>query len=498
MKKIFSIIVLVLITQTGLFSQTSYIDNALKFSTNDYGGTARFIGMGGAFGALGGEFSSIAINPAGLGVYRSSELVFSPGMSYNSNKSIYINNIVDENGYAVNVGNMGFVVSNNLENTDTRWVNFNFGVGFNRTNDFNNNVYFQGVNNNSLLEVFVNEANNVGSSDPTNLDGMYEFLFWDAYIIDYDAGANEYYSEITDEVNFDPDNFEINQRKIIQTEGAVNEFTFSLGGNYAHKLYVGASVGLSRLKYSESASHFEEETSGLQIPIINSFDFREYSTIKGTGLTFKFGAIYKPFEFLRIGGSIHLPTFYSLDQEYYNSVTGNFTDSVKYSESPLGTYEYRLNTPLRAILSLGFQIGKIGLIDIDYEYVDYAKTKMGDEFDSKEVFDDNVEIGKIFQETHEIRVGLELRTGPIYYRAGGRYSTSPYESIMGNLNTDFEKITVAGGLGYRKKDYYIDIAFAQTYYEYEMIAYDYDPYNTAIASIASKINKFVLTFGMRF
>ncbi len=34
------------------------------------------MGMGGAFGALGGDLSTLSQNPAGIGVYRSNELGF--------------------------------------------------------------------------------------------------------------------------------------------------------------------------------------------------------------------------------------------------------------------------------------------------------------------------------------------------------------------------------------------------------------------------------------
>ena len=49
--------------------------DAYKYSSNDLNGTARSLGMGGAFGALGGDISAMSNNPAGLAVYRSSEVV---------------------------------------------------------------------------------------------------------------------------------------------------------------------------------------------------------------------------------------------------------------------------------------------------------------------------------------------------------------------------------------------------------------------------------------
>ena len=49
--------------------------DAYKFSQYDISGTARYMSMGGAFGALGGDISSMRTNPAGLGIYRSSEVL---------------------------------------------------------------------------------------------------------------------------------------------------------------------------------------------------------------------------------------------------------------------------------------------------------------------------------------------------------------------------------------------------------------------------------------
>lgn len=497
MKKISLILIIGLITNTFLYSQ--YIDNALKFSSNDYGGTARFVGMGGAFGALGGDFSSIAINPAGLGVYRSSEFVFSPGMSYNSNSSTYINNTIDDNGYNLNLNNLGFVASYSLENSDTRWVNFNFGVGFNRINDLNTNVQFQGVNNSSLMETFVNNANI--DATPTSadlLDGAYEYLLWDAYILDSVGGY--FYNEIDDAAYIFVDGkwernpaFEINQRKIIETEGSISEFNFSFGGNYANKLYIGASIGITRLRYDQYASHYEYETNSAPIDYMHGFDFRQYTKTEGTGYTLKLGAIYKPVDYLRIGASVHLPTFYNLDEEFYNEVYGYFdayTAEKRRSENI--NYNYSLNTPLRLVGSVGFQIGKVGLVDVDYEFVDYSKMKMDDEYNSQDVLNDNSQIKSIFQGTHNLRAGAEFRFGPLYVRAGGRYSTSPYKYI-----DDYEKITLAGGFGYRVNKFFVDFAFSQTTSSYKLYAYDWQ-YNNQEASIDSKLNNFIMTFGFKF
>ena len=44
-------------------------------------GTARYIGMGGAMEALGADISTISTNPAGIGLFRSSSVNLSFGLS---------------------------------------------------------------------------------------------------------------------------------------------------------------------------------------------------------------------------------------------------------------------------------------------------------------------------------------------------------------------------------------------------------------------------------
>ena len=55
-------LITVLTTYSVIYSQN--INDALNYSSNSYQGTARFNSMSGAFGALGGDLSAIAINPA--------------------------------------------------------------------------------------------------------------------------------------------------------------------------------------------------------------------------------------------------------------------------------------------------------------------------------------------------------------------------------------------------------------------------------------------------
>lgn len=61
-------------------AQTIY--DGAKLTGKDLNGTARFVGMGGAMGALGGDISTMGTNPAGIGLYRSSDVILHLGFLF--------------------------------------------------------------------------------------------------------------------------------------------------------------------------------------------------------------------------------------------------------------------------------------------------------------------------------------------------------------------------------------------------------------------------------
>ena len=85
MKKIIYILFTSFLLSPSLFAQSEV--DALRFSREDIHGTARAMSMGGAFGALGGDQTAISINPAGIAVYRSSEVVGTLNLSQDRRES---------------------------------------------------------------------------------------------------------------------------------------------------------------------------------------------------------------------------------------------------------------------------------------------------------------------------------------------------------------------------------------------------------------------------
>ena len=103
----FYAVVILINLSSPLFAQ--YESEALKFSMLQHSASARFIGMGGAMGALGNEFSCISNNPAGIGLYRNSELTFSPSFYIAKNEADYQLQGFGDNKFNFNFGNIGLV-----------------------------------------------------------------------------------------------------------------------------------------------------------------------------------------------------------------------------------------------------------------------------------------------------------------------------------------------------------------------------------------------------
>ena len=487
MKKIIFIVLIQFFLSGLVFGQ--YIDNALRFSQNFYSGSARFSGMSGAFGSLGGDFSSLSINPAGLGVFSTSEFTYSQGINYNKISSNYLGNKTYDTDYNLNVNNIGLVSSFKLNDTDTRFVNINLGIGYNNLNDFNKNVRMEGTNNkNSIMNYFVNNANDNLWSE------AYEGLAWDTYLLNQDTLTNEYWSQVTDEQAINPEKYSLLQRKVLQTEGNIGEYTFTVGANFAHKLYLGAGINIQRINYNEYSTHYEIEPNNTTILDFHSLEFKENTEIRGTGVNLKLGAIYKPVEYLKLGLAVHLPTFYNIEERFYNSMNSSFDNGDSYSyKSENSSYAYSLQTPIRAIGSIAFQLKKIGLFSIEYEYVDYSSIKLSKGEDGYMFYGENDIIKKSFNNVNNIRIGGETRFGPMYLRGGYAYYGNP--TSLSDETVKTHRNSYSAGLGYRENHFFIDFAAIHTVYKDEIFLYLDNP---DASNNTYERNRFIITCGLKF
>jgi len=84
--------------------------DALRYSQIYFGSTARSISLGGAFGALGGDYTCLSTNPAGLGIYRKSDFSFTLGFADRNHQADFEGNRNDDDRFSLELPHIGVVL----------------------------------------------------------------------------------------------------------------------------------------------------------------------------------------------------------------------------------------------------------------------------------------------------------------------------------------------------------------------------------------------------
>lgn len=494
MKKLVYTISLLLLT-FGVFAQD--LTDALRYSTYHTSGTARSSAMGNAFGALGGDFSSLGINPAGAAIYRSGEFTISPSFGKISIDGTYLGNTATDSKYNIGLDNIGYVTTFKTgETSESGLVSVSFGLGYNKLGSFSLNSLAEGANaTSSLLGYFTDNANdpNVGFSD------YYEQLAWDTDLLLQDNN-NEYFNDISD------NGYGQSVRKSIDRRGYINEYVLSVAANFNHKFYVGATLGIQDVYFKESANISEWDANN-DIPYFNNFNFNSFLKTTGNGFNFKIGAIFKPTEQLRLGLAIHTPTFYKFNDLYDGSMKSSITyddgvtENTSAAPAKAGVYDYEIETPMRTILSGAYVIGKSGLISVDYEIVDYSTSKLKNGNGEYEYIDENNAIAKAYKTTGNLHIGGEYRVSKNFsLRAGYENFPSVYKESYQNTtnpNGDSKYSTVSGGFGFKQGNIFFDATVKRIMSE-DYLKFYPDPYANEMIDFNTTQNNVIFTLGYKF
>ena len=468
-----------------IYAQTA--DDALRYSQQHYTGTARSMAMGGAFGALGGDFSSIGINPAGLGVYQSSEFTFTPTMEMRKSTSGNLN----DDKFTFGISNIGYVATIRPRmKSEGGWQNFNFGIGYNRTNNFRKSSISQILNSeSSMLDVF--DANADGYL-PSELDDINEGIAFDTHLLNQSED--------------DPTKYELasydrmDQRKTIDEKGSMGEFNISFGANYAHKFYIGASLGIQNISY-KSTSRFTESSITNDNSDLDYYYLEEYNKTSGIGANFKIGMIYKPNQNIRLGASLHTPTFFSMEDEFQNKMYSSFItpdENGEYSypsESFLSSYEYNYRTPMKFTLSGAVVLSKKMILSIDYEFVDYSDAKFKDNDYPDEIAAINDDIKFAYESVGNLRAGLEYRvSSALSLRGGFANFGNPYKTS----SVDESYNIYSGGFGIRQGNFFFDAAYSYSDKDESYVYYNTPDVSSGKVNLEDKNHQMRLTFGFKF
>jgi len=483
MKKGLLTISIIALSSITLLAQNEI--DALRFSEDAPLGTSRFTAMSGAFGSLGGEFSGLNLNPAGIGMYQFSEFTFTPNFNLNSTDSYYGRKETDYSS-GLKIGNIGLVFSSPRENSD--WKRVNFAIGWNQSANYNKNIRIEGENNTSsladnILDISqgysINELNTLYSA-PAFWSDLIDLENNDTINGGYANDNGSYISHVSG-------NSLKTQTKNIHSSGGKNDFIFSIGSSFNEYLYLGATIGIPTLDYYEESTYketnFRDTINGLQ-----GFDLKQELSVYGSGLNLKIGAIIRVSEKLKLGAALHTPTAYSIEETYSTSITTYFNEESLTENSNSNYFEYNLITPWKAILSASSLLNKNILLSMDYEVIDYSFSKM---HSNQYTFtDENNTIQELYTKTSNIRLGAEINIKPFLIRAG----YSKYGSAFSNK--DYSKENYSFGLGINNGWYYLDAAYLLSQGNNEHLLYSED-YISPI-SLINTDHSLLFTLGFRY
>jgi hypothetical protein len=459
--------------------------DAIRYSAIYFGGTARYSSMGGAFGAVGADFSTLSTNPAGLGVYRKNEFTFTPSFYTGKTSSSFDGKTSDDQKYNFNFGNIGMVwaVKTNKAEDQSPWKSVNFAFGLNRYANFNNRLQIENITNGSAADMFVTNAQ---GNTPDNLDAFSTQLAFNSGLIDTSGGSNHYISNVPDKGT--------KQLKTDETGGAMQEMVFAIGANYKNKLFIGGTFGFPYIRYNEQSTYKETDNADTLPNYFQSLTWNQNLTTTGSGFNFKFGLIYVPIDMdmlkVKIGAAVHTPTFFNMHDSWSNSMESKFDNINTTSTSPDGSFDYQITTPMREIGSIAIQIGQYGTISADYEFVDYSQARLSSK--TYDFADENQNIMENYTATHNIKVGAEVVLGLFSIRGGYAIYGSPYKASADNG----KRTAISAGFGIIDKGYFIDFG-----YVYTISKDNYNLFNANYIDAAKNkysANSFLITMGFKF
>ncbi|MBX2901159.1 MAG: hypothetical protein KF775_16005 [Cyclobacteriaceae bacterium] len=451
----------------------SFTETALLFSRTQTGGSARIQGMGGVQTSLGGDYSSAFSNPAGLGMFNRSEFTISPGFSTANLQSSYFNTSVSENKSNLQLPGFSMVFQNDQDGR-SGFLSGTFAVSYNRVNSFNQTFSYQANNpTSSIIDYFISDADGYAASAfNTNgaLNNTVTWLGYQNFLLEEDPDAATHYYSVVGGFPFQSEN--------VQYKGYQGQWNLSYGANLSDKVFLGAGLGLTTLRFS-SKKTFRESFEGEPL---NSLLLEENLNIRGSGINATLGIIGRPIDLIQVGFSYTTPTLYSITDVYSASMATNWNNYDYYGDGSqfLNSVsdqidevvsEYSLKTPGKVSVGAAVFIGTNGFISADVDFVNYSGARYSSGISGISFSGDNDDIKKLYQPTANFRLGGEFRHKNLRFRLGGSYMPDPFRTEQNNINRAVT--SYSGGVGYRTKKFYADFAlvFAQgqsTYRPYRL------------------------------
>lgn len=428
-------------------SPISYCQDVQRFSERHLMGTARYVGMGGAMTAVGGDPSAVMDNPAGLGLYRRNEITLSISETIDCTQQVEgIDTYQSARFAAPNVATI-WVWGN--PNKQRGMIYSNVMLSANRLANFNREIVAKGTGlgmvpsicalTNGLDETYLQNK----PWDDTEI-GWLSILGYETYLINpqVDSLATDVLNQYqwTPAVDFTEGSLSVSE------VGYYDQYTLSWAGNISNQWYVGLSVNIPTLSYTKRTSHYETDR-------FQSAELKSMYHLSGVGVNGTIGLIYRPIQALRVGASFHTPTMMNLsiqtEGDMYSTLEGKKYEALTPAS---GVVSSEMVSPLRTSVSVAGQIGNKGLIAVQYDYAHSSE----------------------MEDVHTLRIGAEAQaTRGLFLNAGYVYESSfmkndpvwmlGYNEIRTDMDYRYTQSSqyLSAGVGYRS-----DAVVAQLAYQY--------------------------------
>jgi hypothetical protein len=491
-------------------------EDALRASNTFGAGTAREQAIGGAMGSIGGDLSANFVNPAGLGFYKTGDLILSPGYSFGHTNTNYLSTY-SKNPSVSNflLGTTGAVYGRGDETSSLA-----VSLAVNQSANYNGHISYQGNNNySSGAEAYAEEFTASGLSvndvfhDPGISYGTRMALY--TYLIDTSSGPQG--PVIVQPRNVLNAGGSLSQTTDITTSGGITEYAIGVAGSTKDKWYIGVSVGIPVINFQQTTQYTEKDLSGNKNNDFDSYTYTEYYSSKGVGVNGRIGLIFRPNLNWRIGWTVTTPTFYNItDRVSANMVTNTEgyagkrmvnSDTLDQIAFAGNSFQYDLQSAWKMLISGSYifpgQVteGSMGFITADIEYVANKDAQFSFPLDANGNQPDNTyfeplnnTVKSYYNNTFNFRLGGEYKVNEIAYRIGGSYSTDPYSSAQLSAN----RMTFSGGVGYRKKGIIIDLTYVEAISNDVNFPYRLGEKENIYSTVKQYTGNIILSFGIKF
>lgn len=547
MKKIICLFTSAFLFGSGAVFAQGVVD-AYRYSQTDLNGTARYLSMGGAFGALGGDISALSANPAGLGIYRSSEVVGTLALSSFQTNTNWNGSNVDVSKNRFNFTNIAYVGYFPTGN-DEGLIGWNVGFAYNRVKNYDRNYSMIGKQAYSLgdyaaaIATYAQYDGRTGIPEDAfvpllskteserrlaynNMGGLWlpALAYQSGLIGANEQGGSIYHSAFAEYdkkegwyADSRPDNVSLD----VSERGTVDKYDFSFATNISNRLFLGATISVTDLRYRMSSEYTEKYmyTDGST----DHLYWDNHKTTDGTGYGFNIGVIGRPTDFLRLGVAYNSPTWYMMTDRYHGSGETNIAEynppkmkgGTPTDPDPFTEYSFR--SPEKWIFSVAGIISQTALISFDYELKNYKSMHLSSR--DGYAYPDNEAIRGNFEAAHSVKAGAEVKFTPQFaVRAGINWQGSPMKADFRNGHVEvFPAGTVAHytldkgltayswGLGYRfTPNFYADLAcvfrsYKEDAYAFSKVIVDgHTVVGSEAASLKTNTTQVSLTFGYKF